>query len=215
MKFCTECGNQISDTTKFCGKCGASQPFIANTANNPLKSGAVNPTAAQTQMRTAAVMQSVHATPANTVYPARASAVSTAQSSAQSQPTAQSYTEQTTPAFQSSEPMPTEIKLQRRAESSHIIQQEVHQQSALDSEHMNCPYCNAVIVKGAKLCRFCHKTLDSQAESEEMIKCPYCCEKIIKGAKICRYCSSRLTDSDPAPAALTAPAATAVQQIRL
>ncbi len=54
-----------------------------------------------------------------------------------------------------------------------------------DKEFTNCPHCEAQILKKARLCKHCKKSV-------EMIECPFCAEEILKTSNSCKHCGREL-----------------------
>ncbi|HPS29423.1 MAG TPA: DUF1566 domain-containing protein [bacterium] len=53
------------------------------------------------------------------------------------------------------------------------------------NETKQCPHCAKIILKKAKICKHCKKSV-------EMAECPFCAELNLKDAEVCVHCSSRL-----------------------
>jgi len=57
-----------------------------------------------------------------------------------------------------------------------------------DNDLVSCPHCGEKILKKARLCKHCKKSV-------EMIECPFCAETILKSCKTCPLCGSLLVKS--------------------
>ncbi len=167
MKFCENCGFKLSDAAKFCGKCGIQQSVIIKPSTNSVlesppeqiakslhssAAGSVKPVAPLSEEKNTSVAPSA-ASVEKFIAPSVADIVPAVALNA---PTAPHSEAETQPVCDYPKTPIADNSVTAKQEEP--LKAEEPPQSN-EKEYIQCPYCCETIIKGARICRYCHSDL--------------------------------------------------------
>lgn len=161
MKFCENCGFKLSDAAKFCGKCGTQQSVIIKPSTNSMLESPPEQPAKPPYSSAAGSAEPVAPLSEEKNTPAAPSAASVEKFIAPS-------VADIAPAVAPNAPIAPHSEAEAQpvcnypktptADNSVTAKREEPPQSN-EKEYIQCPYCCEKIIKGARLCRYCHSNL--------------------------------------------------------
>lgn len=161
MKFCENCGFKLSDAAKFCGKCGTQQSVIIKPSTNSVLESPPEQIAKSLHSSAAGSAEPVAPPSEEKNTPAAPSAASVekfiAPSVADIAP-AVAPNAPTAPHSEAEAQPVCNYPKTPTADNSVTAKREEPPQSN-EKEYIQCPYCCEKIIKGARICRYCHSNL--------------------------------------------------------